>query len=167
VRGLEIQMQAVLPVQAVHGLRQRGAQAHDLLDSRQHGLVQPALQGRSFDVLHDQPGLQTRLAGRDVARRMRPAQGAQGLLLDLETQQGALAVQRVQAGELDEQGRGGRDVDHGMGTVQARAQPLVDAVSEHEATDGAARPDGRHRPSSRRSAKKSGRPARRMASAAA
>ncbi len=168
VGRLEVQVHGVLLVQAVHGMRHGHAQFHHGVDRRALGLLQPVLQRAPGDVLHHQVRHALKVAGSDEARHMRAGQRLQDLVLNLEAHDVLGPVARSHARNLHHHGETGLPGALRVGdVVDVRHAAVVEALPHDKAIQLASGLQQFHRPSSSRSAKNPGRPARRIASAAA
>ena len=161
-------MNGVLLVQAMHPQGHGGAQSGHLVDIRANRLVKPLLQGLAVHIFHDEIRHILQITGGHKTRHVGARQHLHDLVLYFKADDVLGTVTRRHARDFHRNGETGVarplgvahpvDVGHAAG---------VNALLNRKTVQLCAGFKQLHRPASSRSAKKEGRPARRMAAAAA
>ena len=161
-------MHGVLLVQGVQRARHGGTQPGDLFDAGRRVDIHPMLQCLAGDVFHDQIRYARQVARSHKAWYVAALQYLHDLAFDFEADDVLGTVAGRHAGNLHGHGEAGVALAIGVvDAVDMGHAAGVNAFFDREAVQLGAGFEQFHRPSSSRSAKNSGRPARRIALAAA
>ena len=168
---LEVEVANILFVQAVQGHGDGCADARDLQRRRPRAglglLVQPLLQAQAGDVFHHQIRHSRQVARSHQPRHRVPLQGLHDLVLHLKADDVLGAITRGHARHLHHHGEGRWGTLRKFHRVHMGHAPGMQAFANEKAIELGARRHALHCPVSNRLAKASGKPASRIARAAA